>query len=311
MELSQLRYLVAVADTGSFTVAAQKLGLSQPSLSLGVKRLEDEIGHPLFDRLTRRVVPTEAGGLMIETARRIFADLDRASTEIRELRGEVNGVLRVGTIPTMGPFMLPGIVESFGKQYPEVHIQVVETVTDRILQMLEVGDIDVAMTSVLQDRAGIHSETIAHEELMAVVPSNHPLAERNSFVEWKDLEEERFLFLGGEHCLAEQMARFCRKNRVNGKTMLEGAQLATIAALVERGLGVSLVPALMARGSYSGCWFGHLAGPRPSRPICLAWSVLRYRSKAGRAFIEMARGIVREMLSAAEDADVAAEPPAK
>jgi LysR family hydrogen peroxide-inducible transcriptional activator len=296
MELGQLRYLIAVAETGSFTVAAHKLGLSQPSLSLGIKKLEEEIGQPLFDRLTRRVIPTEAGALLIEMARRTFEDIERTTTEIRELRGEVNGVLRVGTIPTIGPFMLPQLIEQFTSEYPEVQISVFETVTDRVLQMLESGDIDVALTSVLPERAGIHVETIAHEELLAIVPANHPLAQKDP-VEWRQLEQEKFLVLGGEHCLAEQMARFCRKNKVTGRTVLEGAQLATIAALVERGMGVSLVPALMAQGSYPGCWFGHVSEPRPNRPICLAWSILRYRAKAARAFLDVTRKTVNTMLS--------------
>lgn len=295
MELTQLRYIVAVADAGSFTAAAQTLGLSQPSLSLGVKRLEDEIGHPLFDRLTRKVIPTEAGALLIETARRIFAELDRVETEIRELRGEVNGVLRVGTIPTIGPFVLPHLIETFAVQFPGVQIHVFETVTDRIMQMLEVGELDVALTSILHERPGIHVETVAHEELVAIVPQGHRLAGKEP-VQWSSLEQEKFLVLGGEHCLAEQMSRFCRKNRVTGRTVLEGAQLATIAALVERGLGVSLVPALMARGYHPGCWFGRVSDPRPQRPICLAWSILRYRSKAGRAFIDVARRTINQML---------------
>lgn len=299
MDLGQLRYLVAVADTGSFTAAAQKLGLSQPSLSLGIKRLEDEIGHPLFDRLTRRVIPTEAGALLIETARRMFAEIDRTTTEIRELKGEVNGTLRVGTIPTIGPFMLPQLMEYYSAEFPDVQINVFETVTERILQMLETGDIDVALTSLLPDRAGIHVETVAHEELLAIVPANHPLAGTEP-VEWRKLEAEKFLVLGGEHCLAEQMARFCRKNKVTGRTVLEGAQLATIAALVERGLGVSMVPALMAQGAYPGCWFGRVSEPRPLRPICLSWSILRYRSKAARSFIDVARRTVISMLEPAE-----------
>lgn len=295
MELSQLRYLVAVADAGSFTTAARKLGLSQPSLSLGIKRLEEEVGHPLFDRLTRQVIPTEAGSLLLETARRIFAELDRATTEIGELHGDVTGVLRVGTIPTIGPFMLPHLIQAFSSKYPQVQINVFETVTERVLQMLESGEIDVALTSSLPDRPGIHHETVGTEELVAVVPENHPLAGSKD-IQWSGLEQENFLVLGGEHCLAEQMARFCRKNRVTGRTVLEGAQLATIAALVQRGMGVSLVPALMQKGHYPGCWFGPVSDPRPSRPICLAWSILRYRSKAGRAFIEIARAAVQEIL---------------
>src|SRR5690349_2240074 len=104
MDLTQLRYLITIADEGGFSQAARKLSLSQPSLSLAIKKLEEEIGHPMFDRLTRRVVPTEAGERMIETARRVMGELDRTASEVRDMKGEVSGTLRVGAIPTIGPF---------------------------------------------------------------------------------------------------------------------------------------------------------------------------------------------------------------
>ena len=120
MEISQLRYLVTVAEQGSFTQAARRLKLSQPSLSLAIKKLEDEVGQPLFDRLTRRVVPTAAGERMLETARRVLADLDQTACEVRDLKGEVSGTLRIGAIPTIGPFVLPGAIAAFTAQYPGV-----------------------------------------------------------------------------------------------------------------------------------------------------------------------------------------------
>lgn len=299
MDLAQLRYLVTIADEGGFTQAARKLRLSQPSLSLAIKKLEEEVGHPLFDRLTRRVVPTEAGEHLIATARRILGELEQSVSEVRELKGGVSGKLRVGAIPTIGPFILPEVIDRFVRRYPSVDLHVTEHVTSRLMQMLETGDLDIALTSSVSERTGIHMDKAGDEDLLVILPDNHPLSHGNT-VKWQELENERFLVLGEEHCLSEQISWFCRKNKVSGRTMLQGAQLGTVAALVERGLGVSVVPALMAAGVYPGCTFRPTADPQPSRPIYLAWSILRYRPQAGRVFIEMAREVVKELLGQRE-----------
>jgi LysR family hydrogen peroxide-inducible transcriptional activator len=296
MDLAQLRYLVTIADEGGFTQAARKLKLSQPSLSLAIKKLEDEVGQPLFDRLTRRVVPTQAGEHLLDTARRLLSELERSVSEVRELKGEVTGKLRVGAIPTIGPFVLPEVIDQFTRRYPEVELHITEHVTSRLMQMLESGELDVALTSAMPERPGIHMDLIGNEDLVTILSQQHALAGR-SHINWAELENERFLVLGEEHCLAEQISWFCRKNKLAGRTVLEGAQLGTIAALVDRQLGVSLVPALMAAGNYPGCVFRPLSDPRPSRPLYLAWSILRYRPQSGRVFMEIAREIMHQMLN--------------
>lgn len=298
MDLAQLRYLVTIADEGGFTQAARKLRLSQPSLSLAIKKLEDEVGQPLFDRLTRRVVPTEAGEHLIKTARRMLADLERSVNQVRELKGEVSGKLRIGAIPTIGPFVLPEVVDQFTRRYPEVELHVTEHVTSRLMAMLEAGELDMALLSAVPERPGIQMDIAGNEDLLAILPEGHRLVQSRE-IQWSDLENERFLVLGEEHCLAEQISWFCRKNKLSGRTMLEGAQLCTIAALVERQLGISVVPALMASGNYSGCVFRPLFEPRPSRPLYLAWSILRYRTQSCRMFMEITRDVLEALLSKA------------
>lgn len=310
MELTQLRYLVTIADEGGFTQAARKLRLSQPSLSLAVKKLEEEVGQPLFDRLTRKVVPTEAGERIIEIARRVLDDIDHTVNEVRDLKGEVSGALRIGAIPTIGPFVLPGILEPFTHKYPNVDLHITEDVTARILGLLEQGSLDVALLSTAPERPGLHTEQVGTEELVAILSQKHHLADEDK-LNWSQLENERFLVLGEEHCLAEQTAWFCRKNRVSGRTMLEGAQLATIAALVESGLGISLVPALMAKTQAAGnCRFIPIAEAPPSRPLFITWSVLRYRSQAAREFTRLANQIISQLLSASLPSEVQSTTPA-
>lgn len=301
MEISQLRYLVTIAEEQGFTQAARKLRLSQPSLSLAIKKLEEEIGQPLFDRLTRKVLPTEAGERMIEMAQRILSDIDRTSHEIRDMKGGVTGVLRVGAIPTISPFALPAILQAFCSTYPAVDVQVTENVTSHILELLEQGEIDVALVSTIPDRPGIHTDLAANENLVAIVNADHRLAGERQ-IDSAELENERFLLLSDEHCLTSQVSWFCRKNRIAGNTRLEGTQLATIAALVSHGLGVSLVPASMAEVSTrEGCRFLPVVNPTPSRPLHIAWSVLRYRTQAGREFARIAKDILAASAGSTND----------
>jgi LysR family hydrogen peroxide-inducible transcriptional activator len=287
MDLTQLKYLMAIAQEESFTQAARKLKLSQPSLSQAIKRLEDEVGHPLFDRLTRRVVPTEAGERLLETARRVMGELDRTAMEIRDLKGEVTGTLRVGAIPTIGPFLLPDILAEFHQRFPAVQFHITEDVTSRLLPMLEQGELDAALVSSIPEHPSIHTALLGHEELLAILPPDCELGQRQH-LDWPDLENERLLVLGEEHCLADQVSWFCRKNRLSARTMMEGTQLATIAELVKRGLGISLVPALMA-DQYPGAVYRSVGIPPPTRPLYVAWSLLRYRTRAGREFARLAQ----------------------
>lgn len=295
MDMAQLRYLITIADEGSFTQAARKLKLSQPSLSLAIKKMEDEVGHPLFDRLTRKVVPTQAGERMLETARRVLADLERTTCEVRDLKGEVTGSLRIGAIPTIGPYLLPDMVQRFHEKFPGVGLHIREDVTSRLIPLLEQGELDVALTSSVPERPGIHMDLLGDEELLLVTSGDSSLAKADKVL-WDALEGERFLVLGEEHCLADQVAWFCRKNRVSERTLLEGTQLSTIAAMVKRGLGISLVPSLMKNENNDGIRFLHLDGPPATRPLYVAWSVLRYRTQAAREFALLAHSIVKTKL---------------
>src|SRR5687768_8624165 len=128
MEIHQLEYLTAVADEGSISKAARRVGVAQPSLSQGVKKLEDELGHRLLDRLPRGVVPTEAGRQLLEHARRVLAEIADARRRIGDTPGHATGSLAVGAIPTVAPFLLPGVLRRFTRQCPDVKLLLVEDV---------------------------------------------------------------------------------------------------------------------------------------------------------------------------------------
>jgi LysR family hydrogen peroxide-inducible transcriptional activator len=292
MEVHQLKYLVAVADEGGFTKAAERLLVAQPSLSQQIKKLEKEVGQPLFDRLPRGVTLTEAGHRLLEHARRVLRELTDARQRVREVGDRVTGSVTVGAIPTIAPFLLPRAVRAFRRRWPEVKLSLAEDVTSRLLEAVGRGELDLAMVSTAPDAGTVHVERIGSEPLYLLVPAGHPLARRKQ-VRWSDLADEPFLVLHDMHCLTGQVLQSCQPHGVKLAVAARGAQLATLAAMVSAGLGVTMVPAVFRAADQARdrvCVA--FDEPVPRRDLCLAWSVLRYRTNAARAFGEIVRAAV-------------------
>src|SRR4029453_10234312 len=187
MEVHQLRYFVAVADEGSFSRAAAKVRVAQPSLSQQIRKLEAEIGQPLFDRLPRSVVLTEAGRCFLDYARQILASMGDARRCVDELKGQVAGKVAVGAIPTIAPYVLPELVVTFQKHYPDVILEIVEDVTDGITRRIEAGELDVALASTCQPSPTLRRESVGSEPLLLLMPERHALAGK-TLVEFDDLK---------------------------------------------------------------------------------------------------------------------------
>jgi LysR family transcriptional regulator, hydrogen peroxide-inducible genes activator len=284
MEIHQLRYFVAVADEGSFSRAAAKVRVAQPSLSQQIRKLEAEVGQPLFDRLPRSVVLTEAGRCLIDYARQILASIGDARRSVDELKDEVSGRLAVGSIPTIAPYILPELVGKFQKYYPEVSLEIVEDVTDGIARRVEAGELDVALASTCQQSPTLRRESLGKEPLLVLVPEGHPLAKK-ALVELDDLKSQRFLLLHEMHCLSQQVHHLLESRRLRPEIALAGSQLGTIANLVAAEIGVSIVPQMMVKHrATSGCVSLPFAPPVPERELNLLYNPLRFQSKAAAAF---------------------------
>ena len=284
MEIHQLRYFIAVADEGNFSRAAAKVRVAQPSLSQQIRKLEAEVGQPLFDRLPRSVVLTEAGRCLIDYARQILASIGDARRSIDELKDEVSGRLAVGAIPTIAPYILPELVGKFQKHYPEVSLEIVEDVTDGITRRVEAGELDVALASTSQQSPTLRRESVGNEPLLALVPEGHPLAKK-TLVELDDLKSQRFLLLHEMHCLSQQVHHLLDSRRLRPEIALAGSQLGTIANMVAAEIGVSIVPQMMVKHrAISGCVSLPFAPPVPERELNLLYNPLRFQSKAAAAF---------------------------
>src|SRR5881398_3635963 len=284
MEIHQLRYFVAVADEGSFSRAAAKVRVAQPSLSQQIRKLEAEVGQPLFDRLPRSVVLTEAGRCFIDYARQILASIGDARRCVDELKDEVAGRLAVGAIPTIAPYVLPELVVTFQKHYPEVTLHVVEDVTAVISRRVEAGELDVALASTCQRSPTLRVQLVGSEPLLALVPEGHALA-KQTVITLDDLKSQRFLLLHEMHCLSQQVHHLLESRRLHPEVALAGSQLSTIANMVAAKIGVSIVPHMMVKHqAIPGCVSLPFTPPVPQRELNFLSNPLRFQSRAAAAF---------------------------
>ena len=303
MELHQLRYFIAVADEGNFSRAAAKVRVAQPSLSQQIRKLEAEIGQPLFDRLPRSVVITEAGRCLLEYARQILASIGDARRCVDELKGKIAGDVAVGAIPTIAPYVLPELVVTFQEHYPDVTLHIVEDVTAGITRRVEAGELDIALASTCRPSPTLRRESIGKEPLLLLVPERHPLAKK-TLIEFDDLKSQRFLLLHEMHCLSQQVHHLLESRRLLPEVALAGSQLSTIANMVAAGIGVSIVPQMMVKHHATpGCVSLPFAPPVPERELNVLYNPLRFQSKAAAAFRqEAATAISPQNSSIASDA---------
>src|SRR5262245_795459 len=303
MEIHQLRYFVAVADEGNFCRAAAKVRVAQPSLSQQIRKLEAEIGQPLFDRLPRSVALTEAGRCLLEYARQILASIGDARRCVDELTGKIAGDVAVGAIPTIAPYVLPDLVVTFQKHYPDVRLHIVEDVTAAISLRVASGELDDVLASTCQRSPTLRVDRLAQEPLLALVPETHALAKQTE-ITLDDLKSQRFLLLHEMHCLSQQVHHLLETRRLHPEVALAGSQLSTIANMVAAGIGVSIVPNMMVKHQAApGCISLPFAPPAPERELTFLKNPLRFQSKAAAAFHREAAALLSgDNSSTADDA---------
>jgi LysR family hydrogen peroxide-inducible transcriptional activator len=291
MELHQLRYFLAVARTGSFTRAAEREGVAQPTLSQQIRKLERELGLPLFERLGRGVRLTPAGQRLLGHAQAVLRELTEARHALQAFRDQVAGALTVGVIPTILPYFLAGRLEQFLRRHPAVEVQVVEEVTDRLLEKLTAGDLDLAIVRLPVRRPHLVCSEILREPLLAALPPGHRLGAQPE-VDPRDLESERLLVLRDGHCLRSQVLALCRRSASRPQDVLETDQLASITALVASGFGVSVLPAMAAEAA-GGCLLRRISG-RAWRRVGYVRLPRRFVPPAQAAFTQWLKEIGRE-----------------
>jgi len=288
MEIHQLRYFVAVAEERSFSRAAAREHVAQPSLSQQIQKLEFDVGERLFDRLPRSIVLTEAGKGLLDSARKVLLEMTNARRCVEDLKREVAGRLTVGAILTIAPYVLPALIEKFQNRYTKVTLEIFEDTTENLALRLEDGTLDVALVSTCNESPTLQRDSLGNEPLLVLLSKEHPLAKRTK-VKWSDLKSQKFLLLHEMHCLSTQVCEFLEANHLRPQLAAKAAQLTTIARMVASGLGVTLVPQMMMKSELAkGCVALPFAPPVPIREINLLRNPLRLETRAAAAFREQA-----------------------
>ena len=279
MTLTELRYIVAVARERHFGRAATACFVSQSTLSIGVRKLEDELGISLFERARNEVTLTARGELIVEQAHRVLEEVDVINQLAESEKGPLVGSLRLGAIHTIGPYIFPGLIPKLLEQAPEMPLIVQENFTANLTTLLKQGQLDVIIISYPYDEPGIVTLPLYDEPFVVVIPSAHPWAEKKT-ISREILPEENIMLLGAGNCFRDQVLEFCpdclqaSQKDIGLQQTLEGSSLETIRHMVMSGIGISVFPATAA-GAHE---YSHrllavrpLAGKQPFRRVGLAW----------------------------------------
>ena len=293
MELHQLRSFVAAARQGSVSGAARVRGVSQPSLSQQIQRLEEAVGARLFDRVARGVVLTDAGRALLPRAERILAEVDAVSGLAEDVEAGV-GRFAVGAIPTMAPFLLPGVLAALREEFPRSALEVREDLTEVLVDQVAEGVLDAAIMSTPVDHPRVEIEVVGVERLV-VVGSAEGWDARGGRVGIGDLRARPRVSLNEMHCLGQQVAGFCARRGVGlGNVKCHATQLSTLMEMVALGMGVSLVPEMARRADTDPRRrYGELSGGGATREIAVATRRGASRRVMVDRLVDLVRGAVR------------------
>jgi LysR family hydrogen peroxide-inducible transcriptional activator len=248
MTIQQLEYIIAVDKFRHFGHAAEACFVTQPTLSAQVSKLERELDVILFDRSKMPVIPTEMGEILIAQAKRVVMESKAIFETIAQLKGDVGGILKLGIIPTLAPYLLPLFIKAFINKYPNVRLQVQEMVTEDILKKLKNDELDLGIVVTPLDESGIDEKPIFYEKFYAYLSKNHPLLKKES-VKIVDILGEDLWVLQQGHCFRDQVLALCDQSKFKSLNFqYESGSLEGLKNLVNRYQGITLLPELATFG---------------------------------------------------------------
>ena len=242
MTIIQLEYLLAIANCGSFSKASELCFVTQPSLSMQIKNLEEELGVVLLDRSKKPVVPTQVGAIVVEKAREALLAYNNIKECVAELKGSVAGRIRLGVIPTIAPYLLPRFVHQFGEKYPRVELEIREMITADIVRAMDNDEIDAAIVAGGTCPERINELELSDDRFYAYVsPENHLSARTNLRIE--DISPRELILLSEGHCLRDQVVELCGADHSEGLSYsFQSGSLETIMRLVDNTSMLTIVP---------------------------------------------------------------------
>ncbi|WP_018402558.1 hydrogen peroxide-inducible genes activator [Marinobacter gelidimuriae] len=291
MTLTELRYVVTLARERHFGRAAERCHVSQPTLSVAVRKLEDELGIPLFERSKSNIRVTESGLRIVEQAQRVLDQVGVIKDLAQDGKNQLSSPLKVGAIYTIGPYLFPHLLPELRRAAPDMSLYIEENYTASLRQKLRHSELDAIIVALPFEEAEVVTLPLYDEPFVVLLPADHPLTGCDEITA-EQLAQEQLLLLGPGHCFRDQVlesfpplvATVTRRSEGNGPTLVtEGSSLETIRHMVASGLGVTVVPLSAATGMHyheGVLAVRSFAAPVPFRTVALAWRVTFPRPKA-------------------------------
>ena len=296
MTITQLSYVLAVAENQNFTKAAQKCFVTQPTLSMQIQKLEDELDVLIFDRSKKPIELTEVGKKLVNQARNIVNESYRIQDIVDQEKGYIGGEFKIGIIPTIMPTLLPMFLNNFVKKYPKVKLKIEELTTEEIITRINDGHLDAAIAATPLEQDTIKERVLYFEPFVAYVPPSHRLSSKKK-LETADLDINDMLLLEDGHCFRDGVINLCKvfKSHNDDKFQLESGSIETLIKLSNEGLGMTLLPYLhtldLPEKSKQNLRFFN--DPNPAREVSLIYHKSELKMQIIEALQDVISGIVR------------------
>lgn len=272
MTITQLQYVLAVAEYRNFTLAAEKCFVTQPTLSMQIQKIEEELKIQIFDRTKKPIQLTDIGQKIVTQAKNIIIEADRIKDIVEHQKGFIGGEFKLGIIPTIMPTLLPMFLNNFIKKYPKVKLIIEELNTDEIINRLKKGHLDAAIASTPLHEEKLKEFVLYYEPFVAYIPENHKIADKKE-IEVSDLNIEEILLLQDGHCFRDGILNLCKNTNagVSRSFQLESGSFETLVKLANEGLGTTLLPFLhtLDLNEKDKKHLHHFVEPKPAREVSL------------------------------------------
>ena len=296
MTITQLKYVLAVAEHQNFTKAAEKTFVTQPTLSMQIQKLEDELDILIFDRSKKPIALTDVGAKIVLQAKSIVNEANRMTDIVDQQKGYIGGEFKLGVIPTVMPTLLPMFLKNFINKYPKVKLRIEELNTETIIEQLEEGHLDAAIAATPLKNPNIIERPLYYEPFMAYVPDNHRLASATELTT-ADLDLSDMLLLEDGHCFRDGVINLCKVSKDYGDDhfSLESGSFETLVKLADEGLGMTLLPYLHTQNMQGDKHFKRFTEPSPAREVSLIYP----KSELKMQIIEALRGTIAGVVKGA------------
>ncbi len=296
MTITQLRYVLAVAEQQNFTKAAEKSFVTQPTLSMQIQKLEEELDIQIFDRGKKPIELTSVGKKIVEQARNIVNEAERMQDVVDQEKGFIGGVFKLGIIPTVMPTLLPMFLKTFSNRYPKVQLKIEELNTDEIIAKINDGYLDAAIAATPLEQEKIKERPLYYEPFVGYIPEAHRLAAKGK-LESEDLDIDDVLLLEDGHCFRDGIINLCKasKHGEGEKFQLESGSFETLIKLADEGLGMTLLPYLhtldIAQKQTKN--LRYFQEPSPAREVSLIYSRSELKMQITNALYDIISGVIR------------------